>query len=71
MIMLPWQIIVGFIALFALHLLLTYLKRENCSDRVEAARREERREATAAYRNGFHLGWQEAKNKELSDGSTD
>ena len=67
----PWQIIVAFIALFALNLLLNYLKRQNCDERVEAAKRQERRDTMANYRNTYLCAMRHAKHDSKQETTPD
>ena len=62
MITLPWQVIAGFIALFGLSMIINYLKKTDCDERVEAARREERRDTMAAYRQVYNTAREQGKN---------
>jgi hypothetical protein len=55
---LPWQIIVAFIGLFAFNLLLQYLRRVNCDERVEAAKRMQHRDTMAVYRQTYQTAWE-------------
>ena len=57
MIQLPWQIIAVFIALFGLHLIIGYLRRTNCDERVEVAKRQQHRDSMAIYREAYLAGW--------------
>lgn len=57
MIELPWQIIAAFIALFGLHMIIGYLRRQNCDERVEVAKRQQHRDSMAIYREAYLAGW--------------
>lgn len=56
MITLPWQIAAAFIALFAVYMILNYLRRSDCDERVEMAKRDQHRETMHSYRDGYKRG---------------
>ena len=60
MITLPWQIAAAFVALFAVHMVINYLRRSDCDQRVELAKRDQHRETVHAYRDGYKRGWEHA-----------
>lgn len=62
MINLPWQIIVAFVGLFALNLLLQHLRRQNCEERIEVAKRQTQRDTMAVYRETYQTGIEQGKN---------
>ncbi len=57
MIQLPWQIIAASIALFGLHLIIGYLRRTNCDERIEVAKRQQHRDSISIYREAYLAGW--------------
>ena len=61
MITLPWQLVFALVGLVGLGMILNHLKKENCTERIEAAVREARRDARSDYRKSFLMGWNHAQ----------
>jgi len=53
---LPWEIIVGFMAMVVVHWIIQYRRRADCNEEIRAARNQERRDTIASYREGLHIG---------------
>lgn len=60
MITLPWQIVAAFVALFGLYMILNFLKRANCDEKIELAKRQTQRDTMHTYRETFQAAWREA-----------
>lgn len=58
MIALPWQIIAAFVGLFAVYMVLNYLRRTNCEEKVDLAKRQTQRETMSIYRDTYNAAWQ-------------
>ena len=56
MIELPWQVIASLVGLVALSLVLSHLKKTNCDERVETAKRQQHRDTMASYRDSYQRG---------------
>lgn len=57
MVEVPWQIIVGFIGLFAISLILQHFRKVDCQQIVEAEKRVQHQTTMRVYRDGYVNGW--------------
>ena len=61
MIQLPWQVVAAFLGLFAVQMILGYLRHQHCEERAELAKREARREWRNDYLSIFNQALADAK----------
>lgn len=67
----PWEIIIGFMAMGIVHWIIQYLRRSDCNEEIRSARNQERRDTIASYREGLHIGMNDKSKieKELRKGN--
>lgn len=61
MIAVPWQVVLGILALLAVGQVIRHVRQTDCEERIRAARTEERRETLAAYRDTYRRAWRQAQ----------
>ena len=59
MIEIPWQIVIGFLALVGIRMLIQYLREADCEERIRAAENQQHRDTMNVYRSSYQAGWQE------------